>query len=236
MTAGSCFSGIEGLGLGLEAAGIEIRWQIENDPFCISILEDHYPDTHRETDITTVEWQALERVDLIFGGFPCQPFSHAGRRTGAADDRYLWPAMLRGIQSLRPTFVLAENVYGLVTQQSGLALETVYLDLEATGYEVAPPIVFPAAAVGAPHRRDRVWICAHARYDGFRSEYWQQQTQRAKESDRVCEAIANTDSARWPQPSGSQRQKAQFQIRTITQSGNTESRTKTWRTSPLEVA
>lgn len=99
-------------------------------------------------------------LTLLTGGFPCQPFSHAGRRKGTADDRYLWPSMFRVIQNVRPDWVIAENVRGLTTWNDGMVLETVCTDLEAEGYEVRPYII-PACSVGAPHRRERVWIVAH---------------------------------------------------------------------------
>lgn len=102
-----------------------------------------------------------EKPFILTGGFPCQPFSHAGRRKGTADDRYLWPEMFRVIQLYQPTWVIAENVRGLVTWNDGMVLETVCTDLESEGYEVQPFII-PAVAVGAPHRRDRVWIVAYA--------------------------------------------------------------------------
>lgn len=189
MKVGSLFSGIGGLDLGLERAGWEVKWQVEVDPWCRRVLAKHWPDVARSQDIRNCHGASvcvsescaashLPYVDLIAGGFPCQPFSHSGHREGAGDNRYLWPEMLRVIRELHPAFVLAENVYGLVTGQQGLLLETVYFDLEAAGYEVAPPIVFPAAALGALHRRDRVWICAHARHHNGRSEPQQQQAER----------------------------------------------------------
>ena len=100
-------------------------------------------------------------VDIISGGFPCQPVSHAGKRQGSSDSRYLWPEMFRVIRTLRPSWVVAENVYGLITHDDGALLDEVYDDLEGEGYETLPPIVLPACAFGAPHRRDRVWIVAH---------------------------------------------------------------------------
>lgn len=102
-----------------------------------------------------------QRYFLVTGGFPCQPFSQAGRRQGTADDRYLWPAMLECVKLVRPTWVIAENVAGLLTWNDILVFETVCADLEAEGYEVWP-FVIPAVAVGAPHKRDRVWVVAHA--------------------------------------------------------------------------
>nr|DAO91010.1 MAG TPA: Cytosine specific methyltransferase [Caudoviricetes sp.] len=101
-----------------------------------------------------------QALTILTGGFPCQPFSHAGRRKGTADDRYQWPNMFRVIQNVKPDWVIAENVRGLVTWNDGMVLEQVCADLEGEGYEVQPFII-PAVAVNAPHRRDRVWIIAH---------------------------------------------------------------------------
>lgn len=101
-----------------------------------------------------------QALTILTGGFPCQPFSHAGRRKGTADDRYQWPNMLEVIRSVDPDWVVAENVRGLATWNDGMVLEQVCVDLEGEGYEVQPFII-PACAVNAPHRRDRVWIIAH---------------------------------------------------------------------------
>lgn len=114
-------------------------------------------------------WEAKTRWDILTGGFPCQPFSQAGRRRGTADDRYLWPEMFRVIREFKPTWVIAENVGGLVTWNEGMVLEQVCTDLEAEGYEVQPLIV-PAVSVNAPHRRDRVWIVAHSSNSRSRGE------------------------------------------------------------------
>ena len=110
-----------------------------------------------------------ETLTILTGGFPCQPFSHAGRRKGTADDRYQWPNMFRVIQNVKPDWVIAENVRGIVTWNDGMVLEQVCVDLESEGYEVQPFII-PAVAVNAPHRRDRVWIianCANSRVKGL---------------------------------------------------------------------
>lgn len=102
----------------------------------------------------------ISGTDLLTGGFPCQPFSQAGRRRGTADDRYLWPEMLRVIQLTKPTWIIGENVGGFVTWNEGMVLEQVCLDLESENYEVQT-FVIPAVSVNAPHRRDRVWIVAN---------------------------------------------------------------------------
>lgn len=164
-TVGSLFSGIGGLDLGLERAGFDVRWQVENDEYCSRVLAKHWPDVPRYGDIRELDGRDLEPVDVICGGFPCQPTSHAGRRRGESDDRWLWPEMLRLVREVRPAVVLGENVFGLVTHNGGLLLASIVADLEAEDYEVAPPIVFPALAIGAPHLRQRVWIVAN-RYDG----------------------------------------------------------------------
>jgi len=104
-------------------------------------------------------------IDLFTGGFPCQPFSHAGKRRGKDDSRYLWPAMLQVIRNTRPKWVIGENVYGIVSMSDGMVFQQVCLDLEAEGYQVWP-VIIPACAVNAPHRRDRVWFIAHSKHHG----------------------------------------------------------------------
>lgn len=106
-------------------------------------------------------------IDLLTGGFPCQPFSGAGKRKGTSDDRHLWPEMRRVIQEFAPSYIVAENVRGILSIDSGMVFESVCTDLEALGYEVQP-FVIPACAVGAPHRRDRVWIVAHTKHESTR--------------------------------------------------------------------
>lgn len=200
LTFGSLFSGIGGLDLGFERAGMKCLWQVENDPYCQSVLAKHWPNTPRYEDIYDVKGEDLDYVDVIAGGFPCQPFSHAGKRSAEGDDRYLWPQMLRIIRERKPAFVVAENVYGLTTIKKGLVFETVYLDLEEEGYEVAPAFVFPAAAVGALHRRDRTWICAYSRhYEGSTKQELQQEN-RTNQLNRICryrsEAVADAEEHR----------------------------------------
>jgi len=157
LTVGSLFTGIGGLDLGLERAGMEIRWMVEINPFCQKVLAKHWPNVTRYENVRECGKHNLEAVDLICGGFPCQPHSTAGKRRGAADDRNLWPEYLRIVTELRPTWILGENVPGIITTM----LDTVLSDLEDEGYETLP-LVVPACAFDAKHRRDRVWILAHS--------------------------------------------------------------------------
>ncbi|NLW78853.1 MAG: DNA cytosine methyltransferase [Ruminococcaceae bacterium] len=159
----SLFSGVGGLDLAAERAGFRTAGQCEWADYPHSILTKHWPDVPKWRDIRTLTQEDFyaktgqKTVTIISGGFPCQPFSQAGKRRGQADDRYLWPEMLRVIRDIRPTWVLGENVAGIVN----MALDQVLSDLEAEGYTTGA-LLFPAYAVDAPHRRDRTAILAHA--------------------------------------------------------------------------
>ena len=183
------FSGIGGFALAVDSV-----WEnaehifCDNDKFCQQVLKKHWPKSKIYGDIREINTDAdiggLERakeegatgqyalrssgrVGLLTGGFPCQPFSEAGRRRGTEDDRYLWPEMLRVIQFFHPRWVIGENVGGLITWNNGMVLKQVCTDLEEAGYEVQL-FVIPAVSVNAPHRRDRVWIVANCKSGGTR--------------------------------------------------------------------
>jgi len=147
------FSGIGGFALAARWNGYRTVGFCDNEPYAQAVLKKHWPEVPCHKDIREVRGELYSGVTLLTGGFPCQPFSVAGKQRGKDDNRYLWPEMLRVIREARPTWIIGENVAGIVN----LALDTVCADLEAEGYEVEP-IIIPACAVDAPHRRDRVWI------------------------------------------------------------------------------
>jgi DNA (cytosine-5)-methyltransferase 1 len=158
VTVGSLFAGIGGFDLAASRVwGWDcVKWQVEIDPFACRVLAKHWPEVPRFGDIRELTGGELEPVELVCGGFPCQPVSLAGKRMGEADDRWLWPEMRRVVSLLKPAWVVGENVPGLL----GMGLDQVCADLEALGYEVWP-LGIPAVAVGAPHLRERLWIVAY---------------------------------------------------------------------------
>ena len=158
MTFGSLFSGIGGIDLGLERAGMTCRWQVEIDPFCRKVLAKHWPDVERFEDVKRVGSENLEPVDVIAGGFPCQDVSVAGKKAGIKEGTRsgLWFEFHRIIRELRPRYVFVENVPGLLTDGMGRVLS----DLAESGYD-AEWEVLSARDVGAPHLRNRVFIIAY---------------------------------------------------------------------------
>ena len=168
MTVGSLFAGIGGFDLGLEHAGMQVKWQVEIDPYCLKVLEKHWPHVRRYTDIKTIDWSTVEPVDLVCGGFPCQPVSVAGKRKGTSDERWLWPEFVRCFSLLRPHYVLIENVPGLLTANDGLAFAEVLRDLAACGYAAEWDCI-PAGAFGAHFEGNRVFVIAsHPATSGLR--------------------------------------------------------------------
>jgi len=154
------FSGIGGFSLGLERAGMETVAFCEIEKFPQKVLKKHWPEVPIYDDIRKLTREQLTKdgigtIDLICGGFPCQPFSQAGKQKGFDDDRDLWPEMFRVIQEVRPRWVIGENVAGFVN----MGLDRTLTDLEGAGYRTEQ-VIIPACAVGAPHRRDRIWIVA----------------------------------------------------------------------------
>lgn len=159
MRVGSLFSGIGGIDLGFERAGWEIAWQVERDDWCRRVLAKHWPTVPRYDDVTTLTGAELDPVDVLCGGFPCQPVSTAGIQKGTSDDRWLWPHFYRLICVLRPRYVFVENVPGLFTANGGDAFADVVGNLAQARYDCEWSIV-SARDVGAPHLRKRLWIVA----------------------------------------------------------------------------
>jgi DNA (cytosine-5)-methyltransferase 1 len=198
LTVGSLFSGIGGMDLGLERAGLKVIWQSEIDPYCCKVLKKHWPEVPNYGDIRTIEWERIERPDVICGGYPCQPFSTAGKRRGEQDPRHLWPLMLNAIRHFRPRYAIMENVRGHLS----LGFGTVLGELANLGFN-AEWQVLPASAFGAPHRRDRVFIVAYP--DGERTHRTQIDPTDAQLSTfpNVGErgiALADTDNSRGRTP------------------------------------
>lgn len=160
MRFGSLFSGIGGIDLGLERAGMSCAWQVEIDPYCTRVLQKHWPNVKRYSDVRELRGEELDPVDLIAGGFPCQPLSVAGLGRGADDPRWLWPYFRELIGVVRPRYVLVENVPGLLSRNGGREMGQVLGDLAALRYDAEWQVI-SAADVGAPHLRERVWLLAY---------------------------------------------------------------------------
>lgn len=228
MNHASLFSGIGGAEVAASMMGWQNLFHCEIQEFPRKVLQYWFPNSESYEDITKTDFTKWHgKVDVLTGGFPCQPFSLAGRRKGADDNRYLWPQMLRAIRQIHPTWVVGENVNGIKTmvescqvtkmgrtddlfeenyiyrEESRFTLDKICADLEAEGYSVQP-FVIPACAIGAPHRRDRVWIVAH-RSDP-RAETVQQEGQ-----DGICSARPSPHTqcdGHSPQGHGNQRARA----------------------------
>jgi DNA (cytosine-5)-methyltransferase 1 len=187
MTHGSLFSGIGGFDLAAEWMGWENKFHCEWNEFGQKVLHYYWPNAELFTDITKSDFtKYANKIDVLTGGFPCQPYSQAGKRLGKEDDRHLWPEMLRAIREIKPSWVVGENVYGLVNWNGGLVFHEVQADLEAEGYEVWP-FLLPAAAVNAPHRRDRIWFVAHSKNNGWNGRECKQREGTEINQRQFCE-------------------------------------------------
>jgi len=193
------FSGIGGFSIGLESAGMETVAFCEQNPFCQKILAQHWPTLPIHSDITELNgYEYRGTVELVCGGFPCQPFSVAGKQLGAEDDRALWPEMLRVIREVAPRWVIGENVSGIIPME----LDKVLSDLEGEGY-TCWTFVLPACAVGAHHRRDRVWVVAHTsgnvrgdtKSTFGRSDNKSERTQNTSQITRPSEDVSHANSS-----------------------------------------
>jgi len=162
MKHGSLFSGIGGFDLAAEWAGWENVFHCEWNPFGQRVLKHYWPNAESFFDINTSDFSKYANgLDILTGGFPCQPFSTTGKRRGTDDPRHLWPRMLEVISTIKPRWVVGENVHGLVNWSNGMVFQEVHTDLEAQGYTVQS-FLLPAAGVGAIHKRNRIWFVAYA--------------------------------------------------------------------------
>jgi len=195
MTHGSLFSGIGGFDLAAEWMGWENKFHCECNPFGQKVLHHYFPNSEQFTDITKTNFtKYANKIDILTGGFPCQPYSTAGKRLGKEDDRHLFPEMLRAIREIQPRWVVGENVFGLVNWSGGLVFHEVQTDLEAEGYEVQP-YVLPAVSVNAPHRRDRVWFVAYSRNN-----------KHCRNARRISDQANRKDKRRFEQSTTSEQQ------------------------------
>ena len=161
ITVGSLFSGIGGLDLGLERAGMKVIWQSEIDKYCCKVLKKHWPEVPNHGDIKEINWKEIEKPNVIAGGYPCQPFSYAGKRQGTQDPRHLWPWVRKAISELRPDYAILENVPGHLTMGGTEVIGT----LAEIGYDAEWRVVL-AAGLGANHMRKRIIIVAYPNSGG----------------------------------------------------------------------
>ena len=187
---GSLFSGIGGFDLAAEWMGWENVFHCEWNEFGKRVLNYYWPNAISYDDITKTDF-TIHRgaIDVLTGGFPCQPYSVAGKRKGKEDERHLWPEMLRAIREIQPRYVVGENVVGLISWDGGLVFHEVQTDLENEGYEVWP-FILPAASVNAPHKRERVWFVAHSISNRYN------RNERTEGNNLAREQPANTQQAR----------------------------------------
>jgi len=201
VTHGSLFSGVGGFDLAAEWMGWTNVFHCEFNPFGQRVLKHYWPNAISYGDIKQTDFTIHRgQIDVLSGGFPCQPFSTAGKRKGTEDDRHLWPEMLRAILEIQPHYVVGENVRGFVNWNGGMVFDQVQIDLEAEGYEVLP-FLLPACAVNAPHRRDRVWIIAHRVSDrstrlGDEFGEFKEARQGGPNHEEDSQSIANTKDER----------------------------------------
>ena len=248
---GSLFSGFDAPSVAASWMGWENAFHCEINPFCNEILKYWFPDSEHYEDITKTDFSQWKgRIDVLTGGFPCQPFSLAGQRKGADDNRYLWPHMLRAIREIRPAWVIGENVAGILTMvqpgketevgsQTSLfgednrkrillrqeyVVETICKDLEREGYSVQP-LLIPACAVGAPHRRDRVWIVAH------RTDSRAEDVRREREDKVLSDGIAPDTYCEFPSQRMLQGEKGRYKQKIRTESLHSRSN---WQNFPTQ--
>ena len=198
MTHGSLFSGIGGFDLAAEWMGWENKFHCELNGFGQRVLKHYWPEAELFSDITKSDFKKYaNRIDVLTGGFPCQPYSNAGERKGKEDERHLWPEMLRAIGEIAPRWVVGENVRGLTNWNGGVVFDEVCSDLEALGYKVAPYLI-PASAANAPHKRERIWFIAYAQGWGRGKQPQENSGGQDRRSDNYGEIFNASDSYSTP--------------------------------------
>ena len=215
MRHGSLFSGIGGFDLAAEWMGWENVFHCEWNELGKKTLKYYWPKAESFNDITKTDFtKYANKIDILTGGFPCQPYSHAGKRLGKEDERHLWPEMLRAIREIQPRFIVGENVLGIVSWNGGMVFEEVQTDLENEGYEVQT-VILPACAVGASHRRERVWFIAYSS-----SERRDNRGNNRKERHLQDDINRNAEK---DQPEGNKRKRGISEIGEIRNDTNTNS-------------
>jgi DNA (cytosine-5)-methyltransferase 1 len=196
MTHGSLFSGIGGFDLAAEWMGWENKFHCEWNPFGQRVLKHHFPNSISYNDITKTDFSIhAGQIDVLTGGFPCQPYSSAGKRLGKADERHLFPHMLRCVKEVKPKWIIGENVRGLVSWNGGMVFHEVQDDLEREGYEVQSFLI-PAASVNAPHQRYRIWFVAYSNSSRLHEQYIP--TESIKSGTRSRSFNETRDFSRFP--------------------------------------
>ena len=185
MTVIDLFAGIGGFSLAAHWIGWKTVAFVEKEPYCQKVLSKNFPGVPIVDDIRDYK-PKKHAADIICGGFPCQPFSSAGKRKGKEDDRFLWPEMLRVIREVQPTWVVGENVAGILSMDGGVVFEEICASLEDEGYAVQS-FVIPAISQGAPHRRDRVWIVGYAEHNGRNAAKEQRSVNKAEGEGWMCQ-------------------------------------------------
>ena len=236
LTFGSLFAGIGGLDLGLERAGMVCKWQVEIDDYCLKVLEKHWPNVKRYGDVRECGKHNLESVDLVCGGFPCQDVSQAGKRAGLKEGTRtgLWYEFARIIRELRPRWVLAENVPGLLSVDSGQGMGIVLRDLAEGGYDAEWDCI-PAAAFGAPHLRYRVFIVAHTKSERCREkrQHRKRSTERATGGSQI---LADAKRRRtWSRLGGRNGTLANAESQSIFRSGSSSDGSNEWWATEPDV-
>ena len=209
MNHASLFSGIGGFDLAAHWMGWNNVFNCDIEEFPRKVLKHHFPHAIQYADIKQTDFTIhAGQIDILSGGFPCQPFSTAGKRLGKNDERHLWPEMYRAIQEIRPKWIVGENVRGLLSWSDGMVLDEVYTDLENEGYEVES-FVLPAAGINAPHKRERVWIiasdtkCISGKAENRVFSEWEPIESQPVNISGTCD-VTDTDSRGWTE--GDQRQ------------------------------